>query len=387
MSMNTSSPTNGSLPESQILCPLDGRRTSREIYIKYFVLNLTTLVYYCHFIRRRDGNHLCSAIYFFLCPLTFVVRYVVALSGILITYTFHVLRDLVRTRKMEWKRQEVADALQHLLGKSSGHDYATLPTSDAGTSAPQEKTSSYSLAGRIIVNGGFLAQCAASIHLFQRRKSHHADLSIDRRMYGTACAGLLAALLNMGRSFRIPVFSSFVPPDGQRSKLDNFVLLCRGGCQKTMVPYEEEQPHALIFWEHTFLQMALFFATANSYFLDIQQAMVQDVLGDRDYLVIIIIVALIGGSGLSVSLYEDEKKSGKSPSVAVVVCSMFPLGLFFFTLAMYFLFSSFTIWAHWSSNYVMDLTREIPEAMRANQTTPCPLLWSDEKAEWLWWLA
>lgn len=387
------------VPDLPILCPLGDRRTTKELYVKFFVINLTALIFFFHFIKHRDGLHFCGAFYLYLAPLNLVFRYVLALSGILFVSLVQTCRASLITKKWSFELEGVISPLLHLLGRARGHDYSDLPTVDPETPAAQTETDKERLSafvGKLIVNGAFIAQCSASIFLYHRRQRHNAVMNLDRRMYGTACAGLLLGLLNLGRSLKLPIFNDFVPVnEGGRTKMDKFALLCRGvACKKELDVYEEpagegegeDHPHYAIFWENAFMEMILLIVTVDDSLVAVQKGIWHNMTTGIPWIIFTSLFVLVGGAGFCIAILTSEKEKDEEYNTFVVCVFLFPCCVALFIAAMYLFLLTMVAMSNWTSLFIMDFSG-VTEFTTTNQTTPCPKLWADPMSEWVWWLA
>jgi hypothetical protein len=257
-----------------ILCPLDGRRPAKELLVKIFTVNLTTLAFFVHFIKRRDGTAFSwTPLLFFVAPMNLVFRHAFALVGIFGAYLFYALRHFIKTQQLLAPGRIVASPLRLLFGRSRYHDeYDLLPTDEAGNlDQPAAKLSVGGAAGRMVINGAFITQCAGSIFLYHRRRQRNAVAILDDKVFHSACGGLVVGVLNLALSLRLPLFADFVREDGPRAWLDRYALFWRDSCRQQLSPWGTKEVngtglHWIRFLKNFFLTLLVLWSLGDKNF-------------------------------------------------------------------------------------------------------------------------
>jgi hypothetical protein len=81
--MSSGIPTNGTATAD--LCPLDGRRSSTEMWVKLFVVHFTTISFFCHLLSiRKEPIFTPKLILYILNPLVLFLHYGLALCAIIL---------------------------------------------------------------------------------------------------------------------------------------------------------------------------------------------------------------------------------------------------------------------------------------------------------------
>ncbi|KAK4194055.1 hypothetical protein QBC40DRAFT_353547 [Triangularia verruculosa] len=237
------------LNPEEIACPLEGRRGDLALSLKFAVLTITILTFYCRFIQTRDRTNISfTPILFYFAPLNFVFKYVVGITSIL---SVHAIQRLLAQYRPDpdWTEmspnQELIRALRHLFGKIPRRTYSSLSTvitSDDGP-ALRHSTSERNMGiiGSVFVTLMFIAQCIGTIILYFRRIHHDAVAPMDQRMFELACGGVLVGFLRICHILHLPLFDKSVP-GGDRTTLDKVALFFRDSCHRELDAAAEESP-------------------------------------------------------------------------------------------------------------------------------------------------
>ncbi|KAF2469386.1 uncharacterized protein BDR25DRAFT_394380 [Lindgomyces ingoldianus] len=177
-----------------------------ELWVKLFVVHLTTTIAYCHLVGIREEPVTVWTLFYHLsAPLITVVQHAVAL-GIIAVFSLYLV---IRRRFNDLKT--IPLAFGWLFGRVLDDEepgYSVLPTSLEQKKEPRGAECRIS---SIIAVLAFLAQCIGTIYLYRRRRLHDAVTAADQRVFELACSGTLTATLLLGNLLRIPIFVQHVP--------------------------------------------------------------------------------------------------------------------------------------------------------------------------------
>ena len=404
--------TGSSLPDNDILCPLDNRRSSREVYLRFFVINFATLSFYLHFVRRRDGTYLAgNPSLFVLAPLNLVFRYTLGVLGILGVFILYILINFPRQSHLDSVSRDtfLMTPLSWLFGKARIHDYSALPASESEEDEPSRPPSGY--IGRLVVNGVFITQCVGSIFIYIRRRRHFAVTQLDEKVFGAALGGLVIGVLNICRSLSLPMFDEYVPSDhtaedsDNKTALDRFALFCRDSCRKPLLAFNEfneEYSHLLRFFKNLAITVLILLMTSDSGFFEgmhnLWAKLIERYNEDPAYVCtslgfVAFFSAVFGSIGPCI-FYNEGKRTGQpnilnrypfllvilspiSGAVMIVFCA---IGVIVISAGAYALTIS------WSFSYLIAFN-EAANLTTTPTNVSCPLLWSDPVAAWVWGLA
>jgi hypothetical protein len=381
------------------LCSVDGRRTPQELYIKFFVVHLTTLGFFFHLARRRDGKYLgWTPILFIIAPMNLVFRYVIALVVIFGFYCCNVVYSYIRHKNNPVALDTLTTPLSWLLGKAPQEPEYTILTSDPILPLTNRNTKAESLAkkiGKAFAVGIFLTQCSGAIFLYHRRLQRDAVTKVDQRVFELACGGLIVGLLTLGLSFKIPIFSETVPEGSGKTGMDRFALFCRDSCSKPLFAFAFKgggEAHWARFFKNAIISLIVYAISFDSLFYSFSSDMIQAVVdGFRDdpegaYIKAASIVILCSFAGFFlVKLSHAVKAETRSePQVEWLIYSilvlLFTLLLICFIIGV--LYALFFYVAAWPLAF-----DEISKLTVLPSDVACPLLWSDPMSQWVWWLA
>ena len=392
-----------------MLCPLDNRRSSREVYLRFFVVNFTTLSFYLHFVRRRDGTYLAgNPLLFVLAPLNLVFRYTLGVLGILSVFCLHILINFLRQSHRDSVSRDtfLTTPLNWLFGKARIHDYSAVPTSESEEDESSRPLSGY--IGRLVVNCVFITQCAGSIFLYIRRRRRSAVTQLDEKVFGAALGGLVVGLLNICRSLSLPMFDKYVPLDhtagngDYKTALDRFALFCRDSCRKPLLAFNEEYSHLLRFFKNLAITVLILLMTSDSGFFEgmhnLWAALVERYNENPANVSIslgfIVLFSAVFGSIIPCVFHSEGKQNGQpnilnrypfllvilSPISGAVMTAFCAIGVVVMSAGVYALTIS------WSFSYLIAFD-EAANLTATPTNVTCPLLWSDPVAAWVWGLA
>ncbi len=87
-----------------ILCPHDGRRSSKELWVKLFVIHLTTIAAFCHVLSvRREPIIRWKLIFYIFVPYTIFAYHVLALFGFLCGLVYYLIKPSEEVKDSLWR--------------------------------------------------------------------------------------------------------------------------------------------------------------------------------------------------------------------------------------------------------------------------------------------
>ena len=206
------------------LCPWDGRRLPREMYVKLVVVHITVIGAYAHLLHlRRERRTILHYIFVLACPLS---------VGL-----FCVVPPLVAIPVQAFRYQNEPEKLRNLVGLLIG----SLPRNDDCRNLIDEDDNNERCSATIlpkklpakivramVVQGIIMAQCVTSIWLFFRRVRRDSSALYDERIFQLAVLGLCSSIISMLTLLLRPIF----PVDhdlGNHSRPDRWWIIFSGG--------------------------------------------------------------------------------------------------------------------------------------------------------------
>ncbi|RSL61684.1 hypothetical protein CEP51_013590 [Fusarium floridanum] len=198
------------------LCPIDDRRTARELMVKLIIAHFTAVAAFCNYLSLRNFD-LASIepILFLFCPLIVPIQIFLGLLFI----TGVCIENIVTGRLSfgdAWSTY--TRRLRVLLGKkastSSPSNLARSPTGSLESGGARQVAGSrlakvYVTTGRLLLVLGTLFQCVATIFLYARRidKMGWDSLSaVDFRTFELAIGGAAVSVLSAALLLNLPGF-------------------------------------------------------------------------------------------------------------------------------------------------------------------------------------
>ncbi|KAM6528031.1 hypothetical protein FALCPG4_009060 [Fusarium falciforme] len=200
----------------ELLCPVDDRRTARELMVKFIIAHFTAVAAFCNYLSLRN-QELASIepILFLFCPL--IVPLQIFLGFLLITGV--CIANIVTGRSSlghEWSTY--TRRLTTLLGKKaitnapSGltrSPTGSLESGGAGQVAGSRLAKAYVTAGRLLLVLGTLFQCVATIFLYARRvdeRGWESLSAIDFRTFELAIGAAAVSVVSAALLLNFPGF-------------------------------------------------------------------------------------------------------------------------------------------------------------------------------------
>ncbi|RSL41670.1 hypothetical protein CEP54_015747 [Fusarium duplospermum] len=198
------------------LCPIDDRRTARELMVKFIIAHFTAVAAFCNYLSLRNFD-LASIepILFLFCPL--IVPLQIFLGLLLITGV--CIENIVTGRLSPgdaWSTY--TRRLRVLLGKKANtsspssltrSSTGSLEAGSTGQVSGSRLAKAYVTTGRLLLVLGTLFQCVATIFLYTRRvdKMGWDSLSaVDFRTFELAIGGATVSVLSAALLLNFPGF-------------------------------------------------------------------------------------------------------------------------------------------------------------------------------------
>lgn len=382
-----------------ILCPLDNRRTTTELWVKFAVVHFTTIAGFCHLLSIRGEPILSWRLFFYVSvPLLTIVQHALAIITVLAAWAYSVLgskplEEGTVVRSFRW--------LFGTLPKEESVDYTSLraPARTEGSAQRLAKK-----LGRIIIALGFLSQCIGTVYVYSRRKARGAVAMADQRVLEFGCSGILTAVLTLGLLLKIPGFGQPVPerPPKSRTLLEDVVIAFRDTCTPPFIDEDDDAPKIAQFMRDAGLSLVILVALNRRWIFRIVGSWFRPTYwnstgNDLPWVILMFALALSGlcailttcGSPRSkASRYGKRntrsfRREGDPPAWMCLFCPcVMALLVFPMVLALGFILS--ILYGFLSIILISD---QISSFSFWPTDTTCPLLWSDPVSQWVWWLA
>ncbi len=218
--------------DGTVLCPLDGRRTTTEVWVKLFIVYFTTITAYCHLRSIRNEPILTPKLVFsFLVPLSPLIDMGLCLLALILAGAWNLIKV------PDWRdhTNQDMDRLARLVfgvcapasdrEKEEEEEGLPQPNHARIASGWEEERNGTIQFGRLIVVLAFLAQCIGTICMYSRRRSQNAVTHADQLIFELACGGLLTAVLTSLFILRVPLVTQRAPRLGRddMTALEQFI--------------------------------------------------------------------------------------------------------------------------------------------------------------------
>lgn len=368
------------------ICPLDSRRSTQELWSKLVLVHLTTLFVFGHLLSIRGERLLSSKLVIFhIWSSLICFQHGLALLILMFAYGYGLITK-APGRNVSFKRNPKilfgSAERQHSDWRDSYEDsgsnvyHPADPERGLGPSAPEpEPDSKAKFWGRLIVVSFFSIQCIGSIVLFFRRQNQNAATISDRRVLELACGGLTVAV----STFLFLVLQAWLPSLGRQRFLDpNHLSWCETAIYRLRdIPDEE-------FWGFC-LELTIDSGTARP--LVPKQRMSASIISSATMTYFLLEPFsnsdMVWRAGLAVYMAFSAVPfmilgffGGSTMSTLMDFLVSF-CGLFVTLLVLPFQLVS--IWR--------SITQEMGRLDSWTTNVPCPALWQDPMASWLWSLA
>jgi hypothetical protein len=358
------------------LCPLEGRRTVKELEVKLFVVYLTTVAAFAHVQSIRNERVLSWRLAFYvLLPsgiFAWCALVLLALLGVLAVHMCNkqLVDDVMLQRAPRW-----------ILGVIPQDDaaYQQLPTSETAE-VPEESQQNWKRLGRIILAGAFLVQCIGTIVLYSRRRARQAVTLADQRVFELGCTGLLTAMHWICILLNIPLFTDIAPRVNEQD---------RKPCDHVMIFLRDSQTPSLRQIDSDLVAQILSFYKWSCFcYISplVHTKAIAGVLVEFFDTPMVWVGALILSSVLVAQVAATRRHASRMGrfitsimTAALVTAIVVPLGTLGVTAVPWSLYGVYDFWARFR--------HQNAELVQWPKDSSCPLLWSDPKAAWVWALA
>ena len=175
-------------PTGEVPCPLEGRRTPRELYVKLCVVHFTVLTAYAHLMHLRREPRAW---------LTYPLMLISPLGGVMSLAVLPLAALAIQAIRFRFDGAILAQSVGVLFGRiEPHHDSQPAPALPQATSKWPPKLS-YKVLRRVALLLALLAQCLASVWLFARRVARGSDAQYDYRVLQLAALGICVALASI----------------------------------------------------------------------------------------------------------------------------------------------------------------------------------------------
>ena len=388
-----------------ILCPIEGRRTSTELYVKLIVVHFTTITAFCHLLSITDEPLLSfKPLFFFFTPLNIIVQYAAPLLAILGWIIYSMIKNVINPST---PIASPKSSFQWLFGRlpdrhDAGGTYSTLPTANRSRSSSNGSAGNSSAAstprltakvlGRVIVLAAFLAQCVGTLFLYVRRQRQDAVTLVDRKIFELACGGILVAILSIAVIIKVPLFVKMVP-DTIRSVVDKVVAFCRcrshskfdPALDKTLFedPFQLMKLGGLSFLTIIMCGKYALLEPLRNFFngsLFTHAAFFEGSLEEAVFTLLFIFGTM---SALLYLPQSRRSEEGGNWLPWVIIC---PCTAPAFIALYYFMLGAVPVVGVVLRDYVRLFT-QISILKNWPEDAACPLSWKDPLSEYVWWLA
>ena len=399
--MNSTFP--GANSTDALLCPFDNRRSSKELWVKLFVVHLTTIGAFCHVLSvRREPIISWKLAFFILVPYSIFAYHVLFLVAVLVAFGYLFVNTLLNKPSEETK-DSLWRAPRWLFGKvpdESEVGYQMLPSTEQAPPQAHERQSRWKKVGRILLACPFLAQCIGTAVLYARRQSHHAVTFADQRVFELGCTGIITALYWLADTIELPPFSKSAPTASDATTaLDKTMVMLRDCQAKPLLLTDDELPRLMSFLKNGAIcfiilliqQKLRLFQTVYAIFTNAESTPDDSFI---DFFLVIIgisfggLLSVLGCCGTprsktSMRLGRKRNKDDTRPWWMFFLC---PVGLLVLWFPALVIFGGFIVFIFGPIDWV-NIADQISVLDAWPTNTSCPLLWSDPAANWIWALA
>ena len=250
--MNSSTVLADPRTPATILCPYEGRRTSKEVWVKLFVVHFTTIAALCHVLSiRRERIFSWRLVFYFLVPYSAFAYQGLALAALSIAVLYYTFK-----RNPLGNGGILDSAVRFFLGLIPEDEpaYGPVPASSAPHEDSETETeTSWKRIGRPVVACAFLAQCIGTIVVYLRRQAHDAVTQADGRMLELGSTGIITAMYWIAISAKVKPFSQSIPvkTPGERTTIDVVMVLLRDSQTKHLKADDQKMnPHLRSFLQN-----------------------------------------------------------------------------------------------------------------------------------------
>lgn len=378
-------------------CPLDGRRTTTELLVKLFVVHFTTITAFCHVQSIRNETIVGFKLLFYLVePLMLLAYHAVCLLALAIAAAITLFN-----RSIE-HRAALQRAPLWLYGHCPKAQYQRLGNM---LDPPRKERRTMKTLGRLVLATSLLVQCIGTIVLYRRRRVHDALTHVDYRVFELGCSGIVTALLWLCTELSIWPSGTPIPEweDLQVTAIDTLMWYVRdarsglGPCKhRNWIAFLQNSILAFLALIVTNkFRYAALLANQSNYYLEVywnRDGALPDGLALEGT-----VLSFVGPISMAIGLYCGsfvfgfylaKRVSQAKFVVPAVIVAFVASGIIGFMLGPLLLF--FMAFIPDLVVFVREWFYIVAQIHAMNSwpvNVPCPLMWSDPAANWLWALA
>ena len=371
------------------LCPWESRRSSKEVWVKFFVVHLTTIAAFCHVLSvSREPVISCKLLFYVLVPYGLLAQH-----GLFLLVLAYGLFQLVIICLLDKPIDEIFKSLKQapkfMFGKIPEEvDVRYQFTHAEENHARLRKREAKRVrAGSTVLACSFLTQCIGRIVLYARRKAHGAVTLADERIFELGCTGVLTALFWIANALELRPVSEAVPKArtvvGFADKAATFIRNYHAKPLEDGVIQISGIKHGLVCFVLLLVQHKIFY-------LRILWDAFQDLTGG--YMFMLAVMGSVSFLSLFCVIIFWE------PGLRIrFKYSRFVTGVFWVVDGCTFASAVLGIVSLLSfgvlnvlGQFVLDcvnIQRQLAKGHDWPTDVACPLLWSDPAASWIWALA
>jgi hypothetical protein len=223
--MNSTIP--GANSTDALLFPFDNRRSSKELWVKLFVVRLTTIGAFCHVLSvRREPIISCKLAFFILVPYSIFAYHALFLVAVLVAFGYLFINICLNSPSNEIK-DSLWRAPRSLFCKVPDEaevGYEMLPSTEQPLLQGPERQSRWKKVGSILLACPFLAQCIGTIVLYMRSLSRINGCS------SWAVRASSTALYWLADTIELPPFSKSAPTASDATTASDKTLVMLQDC-------------------------------------------------------------------------------------------------------------------------------------------------------------
>lgn len=385
------------------LCPYEGRRSTKELWVKLVVVNFTVIAAFCHVLDlRREPIVRWKLVYYVIVPYLLIVYHALALLTITAGFIYCLIRPSSELRDSLERAPRWIFGVVSKEGEGSG-TYELLPSTEVRrpvTGVPEDEAK-WKKIGRCLLASTFVLQCIGTIVLYSRRKARNAVTSFDQRVFELGCSGLITGCYWLALTLDMPPFSEPAPDphDNARTTLDRIMIYLRDCQTPPFFRTEEDGKATNSFFISGALGLLVLLATNKIRLVEYISLAIRErrLPQEREYTLETVLVALsfsilLLGLALAWRSFLDECKTWRRQARPLHMRS-FVAEDCIWVLYPVFSIISVLIGAGCVTIFIMvpvgcqSLVEQSANLNTWPTNTPCPLLWSDPAASWVWALA
>ncbi|RSL53005.1 hypothetical protein CEP54_010620 [Fusarium duplospermum] len=405
------------------LCPLDESRTSRELIIKLVVAHLTGVTVFCNLVSlRNDPLNSIEPILFLFSPLVVPVQTTIGLAFMIFEFVVNVIKSPSSIREQgrlldhRWRllfcpKAEPKPKVETLEMSQDG--FLGMPSEKKPARPNLDGGSAWVRLGSTIITFGTLFHCVATIFLYNRRIELHGKESLtvaDNRCFEIAVGSGVVSILSIALLLRFPGFTQPAPEVDYKMgpREDRFYLFFRGDPRRCdrwwQFIYIKEigsdstaDTFLWCFLSSSLNGTSIVVSIAKFTYPGLYEGLVTqegDHISMYDFYrnLVIIVAILIFIIALFKRRPQKDETAWSIALLSLVALSSLALLVFGTIFLLYpFLFLWFPGMLSGIGSILFIRIKELrmllgqpPFALASDEFPPCPALWKDPMAEYIW---